>query len=190
MKQWNRWKIAFITLITIFLISLAGGLALLYSLSRDDVFERPHMITSELIGPKFTVTTTKDDLNLWISRELEMEQPGSVPFQLYIDQYVHFKTVIPAFGFNIPVEMTLEPSVTETGNLELYERTFHIGDFSLPSERVFQLVQRTVELPPWILISPEERKFYLNLDAISDDIRIEVETFDLQEDILKFILTL
>ncbi|MDQ0254216.1 uncharacterized protein YpmS [Evansella vedderi] len=190
MKVWNIWKIAFITLFSILLLLISAGYIFLYNLSNTgELFESPPERVN-LTGPKFNVTTTKGDLNLWLEREMQKEQTGNdVPFQLYLDSYVHFKTVLPIFGLTIPLEMTLEPYVSEGGNLELYERSFQISDFSLPSQRIFQLIQTTVELPPWIYIYPDEQKFYLDLGGISEDIQIYIKSFNLEEDDLQFIIT-
>lgn len=188
MGQKNKWKIAFIILVSSLFLIFVGSVLFLWSLGHgDSLSEIPRRDT--LSGPSFTVLTTKDDLNIWIERELEQEE-SDVPFQLYMDDFVYFQSHVPVFTFTVPIEMVLEPQVTDTGNLELYERSFQIGEFSLPSERVFQLIRSTIPLPDWILVFPTERKFYIDLNGIGDEIQIKVNSFDLEKDELEFTITL
>lgn len=182
-KRGNKWKTAFFalagTLLLVFTVS-AIWVITTFSDSGNDSFQRPDFNEAE--GASFTLTTGRDDLNYWIQSELS-EEAGADLFELYIDDAIYMETVLEALGLRIPVEMILSPHVTDEGNLELREESFTIGNISLPSNTVFQLIEANADLPDWIITAPEERFFYVNLrDGVSEDMDIRIEAFDLEND--------
>ncbi|MBU9712652.1 YpmS family protein [Evansella tamaricis] len=180
----NKWKVAFISLLGLIGLSAILLFSWVILLSTTD-YHIPQNIDSNMDGARFTVTTSKDDINLWIERELEKDGMGS-EFRLYLQDHVYFQTIINAFGHQVPLEIVLHPHVTENGNLELLERSFSIGNLVLPSETVFRILAATVTLPDWIYIIPQEGKLYLNLvDGISDEIAITIQQLDLEKDLIE-----
>ncbi|UTR09229.1 YpmS family protein [Evansella sp. LMS18] len=183
MKTQNPWKIAFLTLSGMILIFIAALAAYLFSIStgtEDDDFQRPQ--TEEVEGARFTVSASRDDINYWLERELAESGEGE-DYELYLEDLVYFHTEVEALGFNVPVEMELEPVVTDGGNVELISRSFSIAGLGLPSSTVLSLIQGGDDLPDWIHVLPEEGKFYLDLrHGISEEVQIEVHSLNLPED--------
>lgn len=141
MKTQNPWKIAFLTLSGMILIFIAALAAYLFSIStgtEDDDFQRPQ--TEEVEGARFTVSASRDDINYWLERELAESGEGE-DYELYLEDLVYFHTEVEALGFNVPVEMELEPVVTDGGNVELISRSFSIAGLGLPSSTVLSLIQ-------------------------------------------------
>lgn len=190
-KTSNKWKAAFFTLAASLLLLFAATVIWLMatlSSSGGDGFQPPSVRDAE--GASFTITTGRDDLNYWLQSELN-EETGADMFDLYIEDAIYMETVLEAFGIRIPVEMTLSPHVTSDGNLELREESFTIGNISLPSNTVFQLIEARADLPEWIIVAPEERLFYMNLrDGISEEMDIRIEAFDLGSDEFVFEVTM
>ncbi|MFA9557218.1 YpmS family protein [Evansella sp. AB-rgal1] len=183
LKKKNPWKIAFITLFTFLVLVIVSSYLLFSSLftsSGTSFRQLPEFSRTE--GAQFIVSTSKEDINYWLKKELQKEQEGSQQYDLFFDDFVYFQTELNVLGVTIPMQMTLEPQVTESGNLQLFEKSFQIGNFNLPSERIFQLMDATVELPDWIYIYPMDRKLYLDIaNSITHDIQVSIKTFNLQE---------
>lgn len=186
-KTINLWKWAFLILCLVLVLTFAGmTLLYLYAVPGSDSEERERPVYEASDGAVFEISTTKDDINLWIEQEIRAE--GEDNFHLYLDDYMYIETAVDVFGIQVPVDLRLIPEVTEDGNLILIEDRFRIAGFSLPSEQVFRLIRATADLPEWIDVIPESSEFFIDLrEAASDggmDLRI-VE-FDLAEERLKF----
>ncbi|WP_078597345.1 YpmS family protein [Evansella clarkii] len=183
MKTQNPWRIAFIILAGIIFIIIASLAVYLFSISSgavNDDFQRPQ--TEQTEGARFTVSASRDDINYWLEKELAESGEGE-DYQLYLEDLVYFHTEVEALGFTVPVEMELEPLVTDGGNVELVSRSFSIAGLGLPSSTVFNLIQDGDDLPDWIHVLPEESKFYLDLrHGISEEVEIEVQSLNLPED--------
>jgi len=186
----NKWKVLFIMLLSSLVVFLVVGIVWFtqtFSELANEEFTKPSSESRD--GASFTITTTKEDLNSWLQQELSKEEDAEM-YDLYIDDAVYMETRVEAFGLLIPIEMKLSPHVTEEGNLELVEEHFQVGNFSLPSERVFQLIEATVDLPEWIYVLAEDRKFYVDVrEGVSDEIDINIHSFDLENNNIELIIT-
>ncbi|MCD8511190.1 MAG: YpmS family protein [Bacillus sp. (in: Bacteria)] len=130
MRQINKWKLAFIGLVCSLVLLFAGIIVFLWSISSGDFLsEVPER--ESLVGPSFTVLTSKNDLNLWMEQELEQEK-GDVPFKLYMEDFVYFESHVPVFNFTVPIEMVLEPRVTLQVILSSMNSHFALGSFLCP----------------------------------------------------------
>lgn len=185
----NPWKVAFISLIALLILGLTLGIIWInqiFSSAADESFISP--VVENPIGPHFTISTTKEDANNWLQQELS-EESGN--YDLLIDDNVRMETNVQAFGLNVPIQMELAPRVTEDGNLELLEESFRVGGFNLPSNQVFQLIDSNADLPSWIQVVTGEQKFHVNLrNGVSEDVDIEVISFDLENDDIELNITL
>ncbi|WP_280768647.1 YpmS family protein [Salipaludibacillus daqingensis] len=186
----NKWKIAFITLLlSIITLIIFGAVWFTQTFSEPTNEEFPTVTPEASEGASFTITTTKEDLNSWLQQELSKE-PDAEMYDLYIDDAVYMETRIEALGLSVPIKMKLTPAVTEEGNLELIEENFQVGNLSLPSERVFQLIGATVDLPEWIYVLSEESKFYVDIrEGVSEEVDINIKSFDLENDDIELRMT-
>ncbi|ADH99990.1 YpmS family protein [Salisediminibacterium selenitireducens] len=186
-KTINLWKWAFLILCLALVLTFAGmTLVYLYAVSGSDREEWESPVYEDSDGAVFEISTTKDDINLWIEQEMRAE--GEENFQLYLDDYMYVETTVDVFGLQVPVDLRLIPEVTEDGNLVLIEDRFRIAGFSLPSEQVFRLIRATADLPDWIDVIPESSEFYIDLrEAASDGgVDLRIVEFDLAEERLLF----
>ncbi|AOM82456.1 YpmS family protein [Salisediminibacterium beveridgei] len=189
-KKINFWKWAFFSLAAI--LTIAGVVAWFMMrsfLTYDQETAFQPRAYQDRSGAEFEIITTKDDINLWI--EQEMREEGEDDFTLYLDDAIYVETGIEAFGFRIPVDMTLSPEVTDNGNLIVREEQFRLARFELPSEQVFQLIEATADLPDWIDVLPAERSFFIDLRQASSEegLDLRILAFDLEEEDLRFMAT-
>lgn len=186
-KNNSFWKWAFFSLMALIVVTGFVIWFLLQSfLTYEDEGETATPGYENASGAEFVITTTKEDINQWIAQEIRLE--GEDDFTLFLDEAIYVETGIEIFGFRIPVDMTLSPEVTDDGNLFVREEQFRLARFELPSERVFQLIDATADLPDWIDVLPGERSFFIDLRRASsdEDVDLRVLAFDLEEEDLRF----
>ncbi|MCR6110231.1 YpmS family protein [Bacillus sp. A301a_S52] len=183
----NKWKIAFFILTATVILVIMSTVGWLY-------FGLPNLATNDFAPPKisnkdgasFSVETSREDLNFWLQNELNNEEEAEF-YSIYIDDAVYFEATVDAFGITLPIYMVLSPHVTEEGNVELLEESFSVGNISLPSTRVFELIESRTDLPEWISVIPNEQKLYVNVrEGISEDVEIKVTSFDLSLNDIRF----
>ncbi|WP_161524731.1 YpmS family protein [Alteribacter lacisalsi] len=186
----NKWKAAFFSLF--FIVTLFGLIImfLFYRLFATGGYEEWETVERgdwEGTYPSFTVEASRDSLNQLIQQELDEEDPDR-DYDLYIgEQFVHFDASFRIFGQQVPIELNLEPEVTEEGNIVLHEDSFNIGGISLPSTQVFGLIDSMADLPEWVKINPAESYFYLHLhEGIADGVLAEAEEVNLGENRIRF----
>ncbi len=184
-KEYNKWKIAFVSLITsLALIAIALITFVLYYLpvsmehSVDDVVQPSG-------ESRFVVSTTKENLQFFIDEQLS--QDGS-HLNIFLSDYVTLTAEVPFLGSNIPFQLDLEPQLYGDGNLLLTEQAFRIGQLQIPSDTLFQLISRTLDLPEWIKIDATEGKIFLYITNIEtfNHLFIKVKAFDLKENKIEF----
>jgi uncharacterized protein YpmS len=185
----NVWKAAFFGLLGLILVVIAGGWIWInqsLNSSEEESFVPPEHERTAQGQPEFLVSSTREDANAWLQRELE-EEENMDDFDLIIDDAVYFQSEISAFGFDIPVEVRFNPEVAEDGNVWLREDGFQVGFVELPAEQIFNLIGDRLELPEWISVVPEESSLYLDMREMdTEDYIIEAETLDLEENDIQF----
>ncbi|MCR6106157.1 YpmS family protein [Salipaludibacillus agaradhaerens] len=183
----NKWRNAFFILTATVVLVIMSAVGWLYfglpNTSSND-FVPPHISDKE--GASFSVETSTEDLNFWLQNKLNNEE-GTEFYSIYIDDAVYFEATVDAFGITLPIYMILSPHVTDEGNIELLEESFSVGNISLPSTRVFELIESRTDLPEWISVIPNEQKLYVNVrEGMSENVEIKVTSFDLSLDDIEF----
>ncbi|TVP83979.1 MAG: DUF2140 family protein [Alkalicoccus sp.] len=185
----NVWKTAFFGLLGAILVILAvGWIWINQSLgsTEEESFVPPDYDEAAPEQPEFLVSSTREDANAWLQRELE-EEENMDDFDLIIDDAVYFQSEISAFGFDIPVEVRFNPEIAEDGNVWLREDGFQVGFVELPAEQIFNLIGDRLELPEWISVVPEESSLYLDMREMdTEGYIIEAETLNLEENDIQF----
>ena len=182
----NKWKIAFISLITsLVVLVFAFFIFVLYYLPVP-IEHSKYEIDQHSGDTRFIITTTRENLQLFIDEQLSKEESDN--FQIYLSEYVTFTADIPFLGSQIPLQLDLEPQLYGDGNLLLTERAFRIGQLHLPSDTLFQLISRMIEFPEWIKIDAKEGNIYLYINNIEtlNNLYMKVTAFDLEKNEIEF----
>lgn len=181
----NVWKIAFLSLVsslTILFIALLG--IFFISFPKIDHVKIDQQNTNG--ETMFVITTTKDRLNYFIAEQLSRD--GESNFQIFLSDYVMLEAVIPLFSRNVAFQLDLEPELHGDGDLILKSHSFRLGEFELPSETLFRIIQNTMMFPEWIEINAKEEMIVLNMTDIKtlETLFIKVTQFDLERDLIEF----
>jgi uncharacterized protein YpmS len=152
----------------------------------------PNPTYQEEVGAKFTVETTKRDLNdlinTYINQVLKTNQAN---FDVIVDEDIALNGELFAFGVPIPLRVTMDPVVMDNGDLVLKMNDLSLGLLDLPRGRILHYINRQVETPDWLYFDSENEQIYLAVTSIEVDsnLRFRVDALDLSTDSIIFTFT-
>lgn len=152
----------------------------------------PNPTYQEEEGAKFTVETTKHDLNdlinTYINQVLKTNQAN---FDVIVDEDIALNGELFAFGVSIPLRVTMDPVVMDNGDLVLKMNDLSLGLLDLPRGRILHYINRQVETPDWLYFDSENEQIYLAVTSIEIDsnLRFRVDALDLSSDSIIFTFT-
>lgn len=173
----NKWKIAFLTLLTLVIVGLGATVALLFSGERVPIQpaqqHQGNVVTLQTTGPEF------EAIARYYMQDTLTKSP--VPIDFSITDKVNLVSELQIFGVDIPVEMTFDPIVHEDGNISLEQQEMNIGNLSLPPEYVLKLIGQAVEFPDWITVQSTDASIYVDLSRLNIDSgsRVRAKKIDL-----------
>jgi uncharacterized protein YpmS len=190
-KKMTTWQRRFI------LLAVINGLLLVtffvFLLATPPVSDSlPNPTYQEEVGAKFTVETTKRDLNdlinTYINQVLKTNQAN---FDVIVDEDIALNGELFAFGVPIPLRVTMDPVVMDNGDLVLKMNDLSLGLLDLPRGRILHYINRQVETPDWLYFDSENEQIYLAVTSIEVDsnLRFRVDALDLSTDSIIFTFT-
>ncbi len=184
----NKWKISFFILLSFNLLLLAVVGFFVYPLFQSSPVELP--ADSDSFAPtegELQLHTNKEDLANFINAFFQEEE---AKFTIFLEEDVRLKGDIQILHRDLPLIARFEPFVTSTGNLVLSLERISLGSITLPQRYILHHVSNLLDLPDWVLVSPEEELIYLNFQGINrQETRLRVERFDLKNDEIIFALS-
>ncbi|WP_227937864.1 YpmS family protein [Alkalihalobacillus deserti] len=188
-SQYNRWRIAFFTLVGLIFL-LVFTVVLLFHKNfpevMDEHFIQQAPLTDEAI---FTIQTNKGCLNALIASRIENTR-SEVPFMVELtEDKVQFRSAFSVLGQEVPVTVNFLPDVVANGDLLLKVETFSLGLLNLPVEQVLQLISGWIHFPDWIKTYPVDSVVELKVTEIKvnedDTIHFRFTRFDLEQDLIE-----
>lgn len=152
----------------------------------------PDPTYQEELGAKFTVETTKSDLNDLINTYInDVLKTNQANFDVIVDDDIQLNGELFAFGVPIPLRVTMDPVVMDNGDLVLKMNTLSLGLLDLPRGRILHYINRQVETPDWLYFDSENEQIYLAVTSIEIDsnLRFRVDALDLSTDSIIFTFT-
>ncbi|PXW92107.1 uncharacterized protein YpmS [Streptohalobacillus salinus] len=187
-KQMTKWQWAFIGLLTLNFIILAGMMTLLVlSPPQSDLLPEPNYI--EEPGASFTVNATKHDLNTLINDYLDQVlRSDQADFSVLIDEDFALSGTFTAFGIPVPLNVRMDPVVQANGDLVLEVNEMSLGLLNLPRDRILHYINRQVSTPDWLYFDSTNEQLYLAVTQIEiqSNFRFSVESLDLSDDDISF----
>lgn len=181
----NKWKILFLCLAGLNIILIATIL-IFVTLPVENSPVRNNSQSADQIP--FQIQSNKQDLNQVINHYLQDQGNGPIEYQIDLDDYVNLFGEITVFNENLEMKVAFEPEATENGDLLLKEKSISIGKLRLPAEYVLKFVKERYHFPELILIKPNEKMVYVNLQKLKlkGDLGVSVNEFDLKKNRISF----
>lgn len=154
-KQRNPWKIAFMSLISLLIIAVAGVfIAVSLSSSTNRLVDQKSTNTSKPIS----ATVNKAQLNQLSNYYLGRLQKGSAAqyhFEVENEGIVYGS--LKLLGSNVDYSLTFDPKVMPNGNIELHANKLALGKFPVPISFVLMYVKQNYKLPKWVQLMPKDK---------------------------------
>jgi uncharacterized protein YpmS len=185
--EWS-WKQLFIGIVgvNVLLVSLFF-LFLLWPVSDTEVPIKEYI--EEEPGAEFTITSSKQNLNELVNEYVDsfMRDKEDI-YTVKLDENVQLLGSIEAFDTDIPISITLEPSVQENGDLVLYASDMSLGLLGLPEKKILEYVKKELSTPEWVEIDPKNQLIYIGVTQIEvkSNFKVKVQSFDLKNDHITF----
>lgn len=183
----NKWKSLFVILL---LLNIGIVLWLYFSLTSTDDVEPLKNSNGSTDAVPFSIRTNKNDLNTIINEYLQNKNKGVMDYQVGLDDYVNLYGTLPVFNQTMNMKVAFEPVALENGDLILKEKEITVGKLKLPPATVLKFVKDRYQFPDWVTIQPDKERVYLDLQKLKlkSDLRVSVNEFDLNEDVIIFTL--
>lgn len=179
-KSRNPWKIAFISLIGL-LVVLVAGMFLAVSLSSS---------TTKLVNQKSTnqsepisATINKAQLNQlsnYYLDKLQKGRPSQYHFEVANEGIVYGSLTL--LGSNVDYSLTFDRKVMPNGNIELHANKLALGKFPVPISFVLMYVKQNYKLPKWVQLIPKDKTIKLDIMHMNgkNGINYRARTIDLK----------
>jgi uncharacterized protein YpmS len=182
MIEMNKWKVAFLMLATIVLLTIIGFAYLFISPTENVnlVNEEGETVKSSVLR----VQTTTNEFEAIAQKYLaEAIQDSPIDVQLEVDEQIYLFSNLIIFGVTIPIQMDFDPIVDE-GNIRMKQTNVHIGKLNIPPSTVLKLVKESVNFPSWIIVQPDKEEIYVDLSRlnIANGNRVRAKAINLQKD--------
>lgn len=185
----NKWKIAFLTLLGILVLSIIFLAILIFK-----PVEKATIIKKQQREEvPFAVTTNREDLTKLINHYLEQEGlNGPIHYEINIADQVELYGTLPIFNTDIQMKLTFEPIALENGDLLLKQKEISIGQLPLPVSYVMNFIANQYNFPDWVDIQPNDEEIYVHLTEmdLKNGMLVEMKTFDLENNNIQFNVSL
>lgn len=184
-----RWKYAFFILLAIMVIvPIIVGTLIFMGDKQGDNSSRDVAMHGE---PIFDIESSKSQLNFLIKEQLAELKSGRNPkfdYNVTLKENVQVKGYFTFFTNEVQFTMDFKPQVLDNGDLLLREESIKLGALKLPGSKILEFINGSTDLPPWVEINDKEETILLKLTQIKlkDQLFIKAESFDLEEDNIRF----
>jgi len=183
----NKWKIAFFLLLVVIIGSIS---AFIYWITAPaDYVEEPVESEAFTSGHVLTVNATKEDFEGIANSFIQKAMDGKpLPLQLEVDDQIVLTSELTIFSLTLPVKMNFDPYVEENGNIRLEQSSVEVGELQIPPETVLKLLRDSIDLPPWMIVKPQDEEVLLQLTSIPIASGVNVRAKELDSEVDKIIL--
>ncbi|CAH2715520.1 hypothetical protein BACCIP111895_02704 [Neobacillus rhizosphaerae] len=183
----NKWKIGFLLLIGINLLSAIIILTLIMTPTSDRKGNNQKSLTGDYVS--FHVKSNKYDLNRLINHYLREQAADSpIGYRVILGEEVELYGTIPFFSEELNMKLTFEPDALKNGDLVLNQKSIAIGSLHLPISYVLSFISENYKLPKGVDIRPNEKQVYINMQQLKmkSEMKIKADKFDLKKDDIAF----
>ncbi|MEE8823814.1 hypothetical protein LASUN_20200 [Lentilactobacillus sunkii] len=179
-KNRNPWKTAFISLIGLLILFVAGMfLAVSLSTSASKTVDSKSTNTSQPISATINKTQL-NQLSTYYLGKLQKNSVNKYHFEVGDEGIVY--GAIRLLGSNVDYSLTFDPKVMKNGNIELHANKLALGKFPVPISFVLMYVKQNYKLPKWVQLIPKDKTIKLDIIHMNGDngINYRARTIDMK----------
>lgn len=182
------WKQLFLTIVGLNIgLAMALFVFLLWPIPETETPTKTFI--EEEPGAEFTITSSKQNVNELVNEYVDQYMNDTHgKYTVKLDENIQLLGSIVAFETEIPITITLEPSVLENGDLLLHVSNMSLGLLKLPEQKILEYVKKELRTPEWVEIDPTNELIYVAVTQIEtkSNFKIKVQSFDLKNDRISF----
>ncbi|SEA07050.1 Uncharacterized protein YpmS [Thalassobacillus cyri] len=183
----NKWKVLFLALAALNIGIIIWILALIFLPTSYTIVNVDDQKKTE--EAEFTIVSTKENLEQLVNEFLsQLPSDDDLNYSVSLERNVELKGNIKAFDQKIPLKMNFEPIVQENGDVVLQQEGISLGKLPLPNKKVLEYVNKSFDLPEWVIINPNEETIYVAVTEMkpASNFDLRVDRFNLKTNQLAF----
>ncbi|MFG6113895.1 YpmS family protein [Halobacillus sp. MO56] len=183
----NKWKVLFLALAALNIGIIIWILALIFLPTSYTIVNVDDQKKTE--EAEFTIVSTKENLEQLVNEFLsQLPSDDDLNYSVSLERNVELKGNIKAFDQKIPLKMNFEPIVQENGDVVLQQEGISLGKLPLPNKKVLEYVNKSFDLPEWVMINPNDETIYVAVTEMkpASNFDLRVDRFNLKTNQLAF----
>lgn len=187
-KQINWWKWAFITLVTVLIITC--GVVL--SKATAPVPETTVAKTVKPSDSSVTVELNRKQVNALAANYLNQFLKGQkVRYDFIVGkQYATLTGNTKFLGANVRFAINFIPERLANGNVLLRAKGLAVGRLNIPIKFVMSYIAKNYDIPKWVTINPKKKTVLLDLNRYSQhrSVKYSAQEINMQSGEFKFLI--
>lgn len=187
-KQINWWKWAFITLVTVLIITC--GVVL--SKATAPVPETTVAKTVKPSDSSVTVELNRKQVNALAANYLNQFLKGQkVRYDFIVGkQYATLTGNTKFLGANVHFAINFIPERLANGNVLLRAKGLAVGRLNIPIKFVMSYIAKNYDIPKWVTINPKKKTVLLDLNRYSQhrSVKYSAQEINMQSGEFKFLI--
>lgn len=187
-KVMNRWKLAFILLVSAQLALVTVVASRLIEV-REPITEAVATVDEQADMSIGSITTTKEQLNKTLAAYLTDLKAKNLTFKFYASSTTMlFEGSYIFLGYRVPLYIYFEPYVSEKGAVQLKLTSFSAGTLSLPEGEVLKYLSKAYQLPGFVKVESDKSLITIDLTKLKNEqnIYLKAKKIDLKNDVISF----
>lgn len=182
-KKINKWKWAFLTLVSLVLLVFFFFIRALLPISTEKLEQNEFPIVDNEDKIEIGSSLRKEDaefiMNSYLEAQMEEEGPS---YQIKIEEDLNLSASLKIMGLELPFTIAFDPYATEDGNLQLRARSMELASLSLPVSAVLSALSSQMDLPTYIDLDSAEKMILVDFSELRDyyPYGVELEKIDLK----------
>lgn len=183
----NKWKIAFIVLLSLNVLFVAVITGLVFS-SKGNKQESSYE-AEKVESVPLLVQTDKKSLTALVNDYLKKESMSkTLQYHVELKDKLYLTGTMKAFSKDIEMEIVFQPEVINEQTMRLHVNEFTIGKLQLPIGYVLKYMEGEYNFPKAVNINSKEKYMDVHLNELTfnSNMTANVESFDLKKDKIAF----
>lgn len=187
-KQINWWKWAFITLVTVLIITCGVVLS-------KATAPVPETTVSKTVKPSdssVTVELNRKQVNALAANYLNQFLKGQkVRYDFIVGkQYATLTGNTKFLGANVRFAINFIPERLANGNVLLRAKGLAVGRLNIPIKFVMSYIAQNYDIPKWVTINPKKKTVLLDLNRYSQhrSVKYSAQEINMQSGEFKFLI--
>lgn len=185
--MYRFWKWGFLVLLSIF---LAGGIYITFKASQPVQQVDNQVVKTTREFDKIPIKLKKNQINDLSAAYLsQFQKDGEFSYDFKIGHhYAILSGQTEILGKHIQFALTMIPTVTKSGNINLKAHGLTVGSLKLSAKIILKYISRNYKLPSWVSIDGDEALLRLDQIKTTNKVSFQAAKIDIKRNDFQFII--